>query len=296
DPAAVILVSTGAVALIWGMVQAGNAGWGSVPVLAALGLGSALLLGFVAWERRALDPMLPLRLFHSRTFDAAIATGFVMMAAQYSAAFLITQYLQAALGNAPFAAGLRFLPMTATPLVVAPIAGMLSDRIGPRPLMVTGMALQALGLGWFALVANAGAGYAQLIVPLLVAGIGVSMPFATVASATLSAVALVDTGKASGVNSMALTFGGAFGIAVVTAVFAAHDHPGTSAGFVAGLRPALLVAAGLASLGALSALGAGGRLAAGSDRTVARHGAESPTGALAMVSGSERHRVSVLQS
>lgn len=257
-------------------------------VLEAIGLGSASIIAFVVWEGRAANPMLPLRLFRSRTFDAAVATGFVMMAAQFSAAFLITQYLQVALGNAPLAAGLRFLPMTATPLVVAPIAGLLCDRIGPRPLLVAGMALQALGLGWFALVASAGAGYAALIVPMLVAGIGVSMPFATVASAALSAVAPADTGKASGVNSMMLTFGGAFGIAVVTAVFAAHGDPATPAGFVAGLRPALLVAAGLASLGALSGLAVGSRPAP----------AETPVSALdtselrlAPQSGGSRYRI-----
>src|SRR5205085_12663293 len=119
---------------------------------------------------------------------AALSTGFLMMGAQFSAAFLITQYLQMALGYGPLAAGLRFLPMTATPLVVAPLAGLVSDRIGPRPVMATGMLLQAVGLAWFALVATGGAGYGALIAPLLVAGIGVSMPFATVGNAALSAV------------------------------------------------------------------------------------------------------------
>lgn len=109
-----------------------------------------------------------------------------------------------------------------------------------QPLMVAGMGLQALGLAWFASMASASAGYAQLVVPLLVAGIGASVPIATVASAALSAVAPVDTGKASGVNSMVLTLGGAFGIAVVTAIFAAHGHPGTPAGFVAGTYHAVV--------------------------------------------------------
>jgi MFS family permease len=142
---------------------------------------------------------------------------------------------------------------------VAPIAGVLSDRIGPRPVMATGMFLQAVGLASFALLATAGAGHGPLILPLLIAGIGVSMPFATVGSAVLSAVAPSDMGKASGTNSTVLTFGGAFGIAVVTAVFAAYSHIGTPAGFIVGLRPALGLAAGLASLGAVTALAAGSR-------------------------------------
>jgi EmrB/QacA subfamily drug resistance transporter len=261
DPLAVMLVSAGAVGIVWGLVRAGDLGWSNQQVLAALGVGIVLMMGFVAWERRAPQPMLPLRLFRSPTFDAAIATGFLMMGAQFSAAFLITQYLQVALGDGPLAAGLRFLPMTATPLVVAPIAGLLADRIGPRPLMAAGMLLQALGLGWFALAASAGAGYGPLMLPLVVAGVGVSMPFAIVGNTAVSAVAPTDMGKASGANSMVLTLGGAFGIAVVTAVFAAsgHGHMGTPAGFVAGFQPALALAAGLALLGALSALAVGSR-------------------------------------
>ena len=259
DPLAVALVSGGAVGIVWGLVQAGAAGWGNPQTLAGLSLGIALMVGFVAWERRAPQPMLPLRLFRSSTFDAAIATGFLMMGALFSAAFLITQYLQLVLGYAPLATGLSFLPMTATPLVVAPVAGVLSSRVGPRPLMATGMLLQALGLAWFALAASAGAGYAPLMLPLLVAGVGVSMPFATVGNTAVSAVSPADMGKASGANSMVLTLGGALGIAVVTAVFAAHGQVGTPAGFIAGLRPALVVAAALALLGALSALAVGRR-------------------------------------
>jgi MFS family permease len=219
------------------------------------------MISFVTWERRAPEPMLPLRLFRSSTFDAAVTTGFLMMGAQFSAAFLITQYLQLALGNGPLAAGLRFLPMTATPLVVAPIAGRLSDRIGSRPLMIAGMLLQGLGLAWFVVAAGAGMGYGSLILPLLVAGVGVSTPFATVGNTAVSAVAPADMGKASGANSTLLTLGGAFGIAAVTAVFAAHSRVGTPAGFIAGFRPALALAATIAVLGALSALATGGRQA-----------------------------------
>lgn len=260
DPLAVLLASGGAMGIIWGLVRAGDLGWESLQVLAAVGLGGALMLGFVVWERRAPQPMLPLRLFRSRTFDAAITTGFLMMAAQFSAAFLITQYLQLARGDAPLVAGLHFLPMTATPLIVAPFAGSLSDRVGSRPLMAVGMFLEAVGLVWFALTASVGVGYGELILPLLVAGVGVSMPFATVGSAVLGAVLPADMGKASGANSTVLTFGGAFGVAVVTAVFTAHGHVGTPASFVEGLRPALMLAASLASLGTLTALAVSGRV------------------------------------
>ena len=119
--------------------------------------------------------------------------------------------------------------------------------------------MQALGLAWFALVADPGAGYGQLVLPLLVAGIGVSMPFATVGSTALSAVAPSDMGKASGANSTVLTFGGAFGIAVVIAILSAHGQARTLSDFGADFRLALAAAATLAALGALSAIAVGGR-------------------------------------
>ncbi len=116
------------------------------------------------------------------------------------------------------------------------------------------MLLQGIGLGWFALLATVGLGYEQLVLPLLVAGIGVSMAIPTTATAALSAVALPDMGKASGATSTLQRFGGVFGISVAAAVFGANGHLGTAASFNAGFRPALAIAAGLSVLGALSDL------------------------------------------
>ena len=257
DLPAVGLVSGGAISLIWGLVRANDVGWGSPEIVAALSLGILLLAGFVAWERRAPEPMLPLRLFGSRTFVAAIATSFLMIAALSSAAFLASQYFQFVLGYSPLNTGLRFLPWTGTPMVVAPVAGMLSDRIGRRPVMVVGMLLQGVGLAWIALVATTSTGYEQLILPFLVAGIGVSMVLPTAPTAALGAVAPADMGKASGANSTFQRFGGAFGIAIAAAVFTANGHLGTAASFAAGFRPALAVVAGLSVLGSITALAVG---------------------------------------
>jgi MFS family permease len=125
--------------------------------------------------------------------------------------------------------------------------------------MVAGLGVLAVGLGWFAAVATTGVGYAQLLLPLLVAGIGVSMAFATAPAAALSAVSPADMGRASGANGTFQRFGGAFGIAVATAIFAANGHLTTPAGFTAGMRPALAAAAVLSLLGAATALAVGGR-------------------------------------
>jgi EmrB/QacA subfamily drug resistance transporter len=259
DLPAVALVSGAALAIVWGLVRAGEGGWQSPVVLAALFAGLVLTAGFVAWERRAAAPMLPLRLFRSQAFAAANATGFLMSGAIFSAAFLISQYLQFALGFSPLATGLRILPWTAAPLVVAPLAGVLADRIGTRPVMAAGMLLQGVGLGWFAMLATTNATYGELVIPLVVAGIGISMALPIVPTAIMSSVAPMDMGKASGVNSTMQRFGAAFAVAIATAVFASNGHIGTATSFAAGFRPAMEVVAGLSLLGAVTALAPGSR-------------------------------------
>ncbi len=248
------LVSSAAVALIWGLVRAGDAGWGSVEVVSSLGIGVVLMAGFVGWEARATEPMLPLHLFKIPTFAAANATAFLTMGTITSAAFLASQYFQLGLGYSPLETGLRFLPWTGTPFLVAPIAGLLSDRIGSRPLIVTGLSLQALGLAWIVRIASTGVGYDQLVLPFVIAGVGISMALPSTPSAAMSSVAPADMGKASGVLNTMQRFGSAFAIAVVSAVFAANGHFGSPASVVAGFRPAFAVAAGLSLLGALTAL------------------------------------------
>jgi EmrB/QacA subfamily drug resistance transporter len=254
------LAAAAATSLVFGLVETGTAGWLSARALVPLGAGAMLLGALVARERRAPHPMLPPRLFASRSFSAANATAFLMTATIMAAAFLIAQYFQFGLGHSPLGTGVRLLPWTVTPTLVAPVAGALSDRVGPRPIMATGMLLQAAGLGWFALVASSDPGYGSLVAPLVVAGVGISMAIPTTPAAALSAVAPEDIGKASGTNSTLQRFGGAFGVALATAVFSAHGHLGTAASFDRGFRPALAVAAALSLAGVLSALLVGGRL------------------------------------
>jgi MFS family permease len=203
--------------------------------------------------------MLPLRLFGSRAFAAANLTGFLMAGSLFAAAFLTTQYFQFALGYSPLETGLRLLPWTATPLVVAPLAGMLSDRVGRRPLLVSGLLLQASGLAAIALLAAAGASYGPFVAPLLIAGIGISMAIPIAPAAVLSAVRPVDMGKASGVNSTLQRFGSAFAVAIAAAVFSANGHLGSAASFTGGFRPSLMVVAFLSLAGAVSALAIGTR-------------------------------------
>ncbi len=175
DLPALVLIAAAVGAVTWGLVQAGQVGWGSAQTLTGLSLGAASIVAFVAWERRAAEPMIPLGLFRSGSFSAAVATQFLLAAAIYSAAFLTSQYFQFALGDSPLGTGLRFLPWTATPMVIAPIAGAVFDKIGARPLIVPGLLMQAVGFAWIVYLAARSSGYVSYVAPFVIAGVGISM-------------------------------------------------------------------------------------------------------------------------
>jgi EmrB/QacA subfamily drug resistance transporter len=254
DIPGLVLITAGAVSILWGLIRATDAGWSAEEVLLALGLGAALMVAFVVWESRAPAPMLPLRLLTIRPFATASATAFLMTGSIMSAAFLASQFFQFGLGYSPLDTGLRFLPWTGTAFIVAPIAGRLSDRIGTRPLMVVGLLMNAVGLAWMSQVASAGVDYSRLVLPLILGGVGISMALPTTPTAALGAVAPSDLGKASGVVNMLQRFGAAFAIAVVSAVFASNGHLGSAVSVSAGFKPATAVVAAMSTVGALLAL------------------------------------------
>ncbi len=255
DVPALVLVSGGVGAAIWGVVQGGQDGWGSTQNLVGLVAGALLLGGFVWWEARAPEPMIPLGLFKRVSFSSAVTTQFFMAAAIFSAAFLTSQYFQFALGNSPLNTGLRFLPWTATPLIVAPIAGALSDRVGPRALIVPGLLMQAVGFSWMVSLAATSSDYASFVVPFIVAGVGISMALPCVTAGGLNAAPPALLGKAAGTLNTMQQFGIVFGVAIVTAVFNAHGSLAGPASVTSGYRPALAVSAGLSVVGALFAIG-----------------------------------------
>ena len=169
------LVSAAGFAIVWGLVRGNSVGWDSVEIIGALAGGLVLVAAFIAWELRAAEPMLPMRFFRSRAFSAGNAAIFLTLASLFGAVFFFAQMLQTALGYGPLDAGLRLMPWTATFITIAPLAGSLVDRFGERRFMVAGLSLQALGLGWIALIADSGLTYSEFLVPSIVAGVGVSM-------------------------------------------------------------------------------------------------------------------------
>jgi EmrB/QacA subfamily drug resistance transporter len=254
DLPGIALVSAGALGLVWAMVRGNIAGWTSAEVLIALAGGAAALAAFVAWELRTRTPMLPMPYFRRRAFSAGNAAGFFMMGSLFGAVFMMAQYLQVVSGDSPLKTGLQMLPWTAAPMVIAPIAGALADRIGERWILTAGLALQAAGLGLVALLAGPGTSYLALMPGLLVAGAGVSMAFPTVQAAVIGAVPPDAIGKASGTNNTFRQLGGVLGIALAITVFTRTGSFASPAGFTDGFVPALLTVAALSLLGAIAAV------------------------------------------
>jgi len=249
-----LLIGGAVFAGVWGIVHGNGDGWTSPTVLGALVASGALLVAFLVRERSTRFPLVPLRLFRSRSFSVANVIALAFSIGMFGAVFLLSQYLQIVMGYTPLQAGLRTLPWTAAPMLVAPIAGVLVTRVGVRPLLASGMLLQAGSLATLAVVSVPGAGYPSLIPAFVMGGVGMGLTFAPSATAVLADMAEADHATASSINATVREIGVALGVAALTAVFLAFDGALTPDGYADGLRPALLVgtvAVGLAALAAL---------------------------------------------
>ncbi|MDQ6839574.1 MAG: MFS transporter [Actinomycetota bacterium] len=254
DVAGVAIAAAGAFGVTWGLVRADTIGWTSTETVLSLTVGVAAIVAFVAWEHHCPNPMLPIRLFRSRGFAAANAVSFFMYAGLFGALFFMAQLLQSALGYSPLGAGLRLLPWTAPPLVIAPLAGKLADRYGNRPFMVAGLALQGGGLAWVAATVSPHLSYLALGTAFAVAGTGTSLCFPTVANAVMGSVPMQEVGVASGTNSVLRELGGVVGVTVLAATFVQHGSYRSPAHFVSGFTTAIWVAVALSAAGVIAAL------------------------------------------
>ncbi|MGI4896477.1 MAG: DHA2 family efflux MFS transporter permease subunit [Janthinobacterium lividum] len=255
-----IALGAGAVfTTVWAVVHVDAEGWGSTGVLVPLVLGIVALTGFLLRQATARFPLLPLRLFRSRSFSAANALMFLFQLGAMGSVFLLTQDLQIALGYTPLQAGIRTLPWTAVPMLVAPIAGIVAGRIGPRPLLVSGLVLTTGGLTWIAAQLGSGTHYLELVPGLVLAGIGTALVFAPSATAVLHGLDSTDHATASSANATLREIGLALGVAILTLVFQNSGGDLSPAGFTAGAPDAVFVGAGFVAVAALVALLVPGR-------------------------------------
>src|SRR5687768_6667208 len=253
------LVSAGLLAIVWGLVNGNELGWTSTQTVASLGIGALLIAAFVAWEARTAAPMIPLRLFRSRAFTAANLVSILMTFGMFGSIFLLAQFFQVVQGYSPLEAGLRTLPWTFMPVIVAPLAGLISTRTGTRPLLVLGMTLQAASLAWLSVLVTPTVDYLMLVPAFVMAGAGMGLFFAPIANVVLSAVRPEEEGKASGANNAIRELGGVFGVAVLAAVFANLGGYESGQAFSDGMNPALIIGAIVVGLGAVAAFAIPGR-------------------------------------
>lgn len=258
DLPGVLLGAAGLFGVTLGLVRGEGHGWTSTPVLASLILGTVGVAAFVAWERRVEarggQPMLPMSLFQTRGFSAVNVATILFSVGMFGAIFLLAQALQNVFGYSPLEAGLRTLPWTAMPLLIAPLAGPLSDRIGGRPLLVSGLLLQAAGLAWIASTITTGMSYGEMVPAFTLAGLGMSLFIVPIATVALGSVRPEQQGLASGTNNAVREFGGVLGIAVLSSVFASQGGYGNPARFVDGITPALWVGVAALVAGAVAGL------------------------------------------
>ncbi|QWT22687.1 MFS transporter [Subtercola sp. PAMC28395] len=273
-----VLVGLGVLGVVYGIVRGNDAGWGSLEVAGSIALGAVLLVAFVLWESRTPAPLLPLRLFRDRSFTVANIIGITFSFGIFGSIFILIQFLQIVQGHSPLEAGLMTMPWTMAPLVIAPLTGFITPRVGTRILIIAGLALQSVGIFWLAAILSPTASYGSMVGPFLLTGIGMGLVFAPSSSAVLVNMAPADQAKASGTNSTVREIGVALGIAVLTAVFTGHGGQLTPTGYVDAAVPAVFVGASALALAALFGL----LLPAGRSGAHAEAPAEASTGALAV--------------
>ncbi|BDT92678.1 MFS transporter [Nocardia sputorum] len=254
DPVGLLLSAGGVLAIVWGVIHGADDGWTSASVLSALIGGAVLLAGLLVWELRVPEPMLPLRLFRSRAFSVSNVVGFAFSVGVFGSIFLLAQYFQVVQGYSPLESGVRTMPWTMAPMVVAPIAGLLVDRIGARTSITTGQVLLAVALAWMAAVTTVDIGYGSYVAPFVLAGVGMGLTFAPASTIVMASAAPEDQAMASGTNNTVREVGVAMGVAVLASVFASSGSYLDPQSFVDGLVPAVWVGAAIVGAGALTSL------------------------------------------
>ena len=261
DVAGAVAATLGLSLLVLGIVRTDVTGWGSIPTLALMASGIALLAAFIVIEGRfAKAPLMPLRIYASRTLRAANVVVFLLGAATFAMWFFLSLYLQQVRGYSPIHAGLIFLPMTLSIVAASTLASRGVTRVGPKPLLVSGMALLAVGLVLFTQLSPDGSYLGTVLVPSILAAVGMGMAFVPVTIAAVSGAQPHEAGLASGLVNTSRLFGGALGLAVLAAIATArtnsdlHHAVGMHTALTSGFVLSFAIAAAFAATGAFVAL------------------------------------------
>ncbi len=262
DFAGAVTVTLGLSVLVYALVEAPDAGWGSVQTIGLLAGAVALLAAFVAIERRSASPLVPFSIFRMRTLTGANVVGVLTGASLFSMFFFISLYMQNVLGYSAIKAGLSYLPLAISIILAAGVASQLVTRIGFKPVLATGMALISIGLLWFSQISVDGGFVTDVLGPSLVAAVGLGFSFVPQTIAAVSGVAQHEAGLASGLINTSQQVGGALGLAVLSTVaFTQITDAAASTGaapspavLTDGYADAFLVGSGIALLGVIATL------------------------------------------
>jgi EmrB/QacA subfamily drug resistance transporter len=261
DAAGAVGVTAGLSVLAYALLDASSAGWGSPKIVSLLSVAALLLAAFAWIESRSSAPLIPFRIFRSRTLTGANTVGVMLGASLFSMFFFISLYMQQVLGYSPIHAGLSYLPLALTIIVAAGIGGQLVTRFGFKPILAAGMLFVAAGLVWFSQISVHGSFLADILGPSLLAAVGLGFGFVTSTIAAVSGVRDREQGLASGLINTSQQIGGALGLAVLSTIATtrtSHVLAGGNASLhtalTDGFQRAFLGGAVIAALGFVAAL------------------------------------------
>jgi EmrB/QacA subfamily drug resistance transporter len=253
-------VTAGLSVLVYALVEAPDAGWGSGQTIGLLAASLALIAVFIGIERQSASPLMPFSIFRNRTLTGANVVGVLTGASLFSMFFFISLYMQNVLGFSAIEAGLAYLPLAVTIIISAGVASQLVTRVGFKPILTVGMLFVAAGLVWFGQISADGSFAADVLGPSLLAAIGLGLAFVTQTIAAVSRVADREAGLASGLINTSQQVGGALGLAILSSVafstiddLAARGNVGPAA-LTDGYADAFMVGAGIGLLGVIASL------------------------------------------
>jgi EmrB/QacA subfamily drug resistance transporter len=255
DFAGAVTITLGLSALVFALLDAEEAGWGSAQTIGTLVASALLLVAFVTIERRSRSPLVPFSIFRIRTITGANVAGILIGASLFSMFFFISLYMQQVLRYTPIHAGLSYLPLAVSIILSAGIASSLVTKVGFKPVLAAGMVLIAAGLVWFSQISVDGSFLADILGPSLLAAVGLGFAFVPVTIAAVSGVEDREQGLASGLINTSQQVGGALGLAILAAIANAKiDNSHDPAVLTDGFSTAFLAGAGFALLGLLATL------------------------------------------
>jgi MFS family permease len=254
------LVTGGLVVLVYAITQANDYGWGSVETIGFFAASAALLAGFVAWEARTRDPLMPLSIFRLRTLVGANVAGLILGTVLFAMFLMLTLYMQQVLGYSPLRTGISYLAVAGTAIIWSAVAAQLVTRVGVKPVLVVGMVFLTAGLTYFTQVSVDGSYVGDLLPGFLVIAVGMGFSFVPISIAALAGVRPSEAGLASGLINTSQQVGGALGIAALSAIATSTTSDELTAGtsqaiaLTDGFQAAFIAGAGVAVVGILVAL------------------------------------------